>query len=274
MSSATIAAVRQPSSRYAYEPAPATVCAASGAKRKTFGAGLVSVSSGAPDGWIRNAVAGCLRAYSRRISPSCGSSGPTIACAPRSSTRWRATGITSSFPETQPISSSTGRPAILAPATPLDGCLPAKLPPRSSNGSSADATLVSYSVLNGPKQSVRTPIRNASGLEPPQPAPSHTVATTMTARPARARIAARPDRPLTDRHRPRTGRHADGGDDPVRGRIDARYGVVDGVRDPHAACSGGDSHRAPADRDGGRDAVRRRVDRHSTINQLIGEPDR
>ena len=50
---------------------------------------------------------------------------------------------------------------------------PANLPPRFSNGSSAEATLVSYSVLNGPKQSVRMPIRNASGFVPPQPAPSH-----------------------------------------------------------------------------------------------------
>src|SRR5664279_2984068 len=68
--SATTTAFRQPRSRNANVPSPATCWEMSGAKRKRFGAVSPSVTSRGPLVETTKVVSWYLRAISRRISPS------------------------------------------------------------------------------------------------------------------------------------------------------------------------------------------------------------
>src|SRR5436309_10112807 len=131
-----------------------------------------------------------------------GNTGPTTTSAPFCSTRVRssATAEARETKRSQPSSSSTGFPSMVAPLTPSEGFGPLGLAPRFSSGSSAPATATSDDP-NPPSQSVINPIRIASGLLPPQP-PAKTANDTTRQRTKRNDMSAcnssHPDGAFTD----------------------------------------------------------------------------
>src|SRR5664279_227397 len=282
--SATTTAFRQPRSRNANVPSPATCWEMSGAKRKRFGAVSPSVTSRGPLVETTKVVSWYLRASSRRISPSPAQVPPITTSTWWSSisTRVCSMSVLYSPPSVQPATSSTGRPAIVVGVTPSLGSGPFSAAPRSSSGISAPASPASRRLRKNPTHSASTPTRtgvDAGAVHPCKVVISSVTETVSAApRPCKRRdrlldIGCHPHSGLIDGQFVRGPTDVDGFHHLTAGGIEAGNGAVDRVGHPDRAGADGDTGRAATDRNGREDRVVGGIDRYHGVAQRVGDPD-